>query len=202
MKKAFAVILSMLLICLSFAACGSKTGDETAEPQAEAEHSKVLFTMESGGTFTVELYPEYAPETVANFLSLVEAGEYDGTIFHRVVDGFMAQGGAFLPDGSQRTANSIKGEMSGNGFTQNTLKHERGVISMARIGGMYDSASNQFFICYDKADFLDGEYAAFGKVIDGMEVIDSFLSVQRTYGSDGAISAPVEPIIIEKAEVI
>lgn len=163
--------------------------------------SKVKFTMENGGEFIVELYPQYAPETVANFTKLVEEGFYDGLTFHRVVDGFMAQGGDPEGTGHGGSDEEIYGEFADNGFVQNTLSHQRGVISMARSTDP-NSASSQFFICYDDASFLDGSYAAFGKVIEGMEVVDSFLEIKRVYGSDGALSKPVDSIVIAKAEVI
>ena len=166
-----------------------------------SEHPQVKFTMENGGSFIMELYPEYAPRTVDNFVELVSEGFYDGLTFHRVVDDFMAQGGCPEGTGLGGSSMKIKGEFAINGFEQNTLSHTRGVVSMARSSS-YNSASSQFFICYSDATFLDGQYAAFGMVISGMEVVDSFLEVERTVGNDGAISKPVEPIVIEKAEVL
>ncbi len=164
--------------------------------------SKVKVTMENHGEFTIELYPEYAPATVANFLNLAGGGFYDGTIFHRVVDNFMAQGGDPEGTGMGGADKTIKGEFASNGFTQNTLSHKRGVISMAR-SMMPDSASSQFFICYsDDCSFLDGNYAAFGKVIEGMESVDSFLDEYRTYNSMGEKASPVEPIRIKNMTVI
>ena len=159
--------------------------------------------MENGGTFKIELYPEYAPKTVENFLKLVSEGFYDGLTFHRVVDDFMAQGGDPALSG-KKTADSIYGEFASNGFAQNTLHHDRGVISMARTN-MPDSASSQFFICYSDtyAGSLDGNYAAFGKVIEGMETVDDFLKVERTYnGFDTSPATPVTPIVIAHAEVV
>lgn len=164
--------------------------------------SKVKVTMENHGEFLIELYPEYAPATVANFLKLAGSGFYDGTIFHRVVDNFMAQGGDPEGTGCGGADETIKGEFAANGFTQNTLSHTRGVISMAR-SMMPDSASSQFFICYsDDCTFLDGNYAAFGKVIEGMESVDSFLDEYRTYNSMGEKASPVEPIRIKTMTVI
>ena len=164
--------------------------------------SKVKVTMENHGEFTIELYPEFAPATVANFLKLAGSGFYDGTIFHRVVDNFMAQGGDPEGTGMGGADETIKGEFAANGFTQNTLSHTRGVISMAR-SMMPDSASSQFFICYsDDCTFLDGNYAAFGKVIEGMESVDSFLDEYRTYNSMGEKASPVEPIRIKTMTVI
>ncbi|MBQ8014982.1 MAG: peptidylprolyl isomerase [Clostridia bacterium] len=180
---------------------------EDDAPEAEdteastKEHSQVKFTMANGGSFVVELYPEYAPKTVENFVSLVSEGFYDGLTFHRVVEDFMAQGGDPEGTGMGGSDKNIKGEFINNGFTQNTLSHTRGVISMARSSNP-NSASSQFFICYGDATFLDGDYAAFGMVTEGMEVVDSFLEIERTIGNDGALSSPVEPIVIEKAEVI
>ncbi len=168
---------------------------------SSAEHPQVKFTMENGGSFVMELYPEYAPQTVDNFIDLVSEGFYDGLTFHRVVDDFMAQGGCPEGTGNGGSSKKIKGEFAINGFEQNVLSHTRGVVSMARSSS-YNSASSQFFICYSDATFLDGQYAAFGMVIQGMEVVDSFLEVERTMGSDRAISRPVEPIVIEKAEVL
>lgn len=157
---------------------------------------KVKVTMENGGEYTIELYPEFAPATVANFLKLVNDGFYDGLTFHRVVDNFMAQGGDPEGTGMGGSAETIKGEFASNGFTQNTLSHERGVISMAR-SMMKDSASSQFFICYGDCSFLDGDYAAFGKVVEGMDVVDGFLGVERTFNSMGEFAAPKTPIRIE-----
>ncbi|MBE6774024.1 MAG: peptidylprolyl isomerase [Ruminococcaceae bacterium] len=198
MKRIFCVLLSVLTLCLCFTAC-SKNDADTTQPTS-TEHSKVKFTMDNGGEFVIELYPEYAPKTVANFLKLVGEGFYDGLTFHRVIEGFMAQGGEH-PQEATMDIMTIEGEFASNGFTQNTLKHERGVISMARTSEP-NSASTQFFICYDTAAHLDGDYAAFGKVIEGMEVIDGFLKIERTMGFDGQLSSPVEPITIKTAVVL
>ncbi len=161
---------------------------------------KVKMVMESGGEFVIELCPEQAPLTVENFLSLVRTGFYDGLTFHRVIDGFMAQGGD--PDGTGMggSKTNIKGEFIGNGV-QNTLSHTRGVISMARSQNP-NSASSQFFICYGDCSFLDGQYAAFGKVTEGMETVDAFLQVKRKMGMDGSASSPVIPIKIKTASII
>lgn len=136
---------------------------------------KVKFTMTDGQSFTIEVYPKVAPSTAENFLSLVDEGFYNGLTFHRVISGFMAQGGAFDPDNQANDpAKSIKGEFSSNGF-ENNLGHFRGVVSMARAKDP-NSASSQFFICYSRQPHLDGDYAAFGYVTEGMETVDSFLS--------------------------
>ena len=129
----------------------------------------VTIEMENGGVIKVELYPEIAPNTVNNFLSLVNKGFYDGLIFHRVIPGFMIQGGDPQGTGMGGPGYRIKGEFKHNGFSQNNLKHDRGVLSMAR-SMMPDTAGSQFFIMHDKAPHLDGEYAAFGKVVAGMDL--------------------------------
>ncbi len=162
---------------------------------------KVKVIMENGGEYIIELYPEYAPETVANFLKLVNDGFYNGLTFHRIVDGFMAQGGDPEGTGCGGSAETVKGEFSANGFTQNTLSHERGVISMARSMDM-NSASSQFFICYGDCSFLDGNYAAFGKVTDGMDVVDGFLGVDRTFNSMGEFASPKTPVRIKTMETM
>ena len=165
------------------------------------ENAKVLVKMENGGEFVIELYPEYAPQTVQNFVDLVTDGFYDGVGFHRVVEGFMAQGGDPEGTGMGGSGVEIPGEFASNGFEGNTLSHTRGVISMARSMNP-DSAPSQFFICYDDASFLDGQYAAFGKVVEGMDVVDGFLDVERTYNSLGELSSPVEPIVMESVTIV
>lgn len=139
-----------------------------------AQNPIVTIVMEGGGTMTAELYPEVAPNTVNNFIHLIKDGFYDGLIFHRVIPGFMIQGGCPQGTGTGGPGYSIKGEFSGNGVANN-LAHDRGVLSMARA--MHpDSAGSQFFIMVDQAPHLDGGYAAFGKVIEGMETADAIVS--------------------------
>ena len=152
--------------------------------------------------FVITLYPEYAPITVDNFEDLVSDGFYNGLTFHRVVEGFMAQGGDPKGDGTGGSDNKIKGEFSQNGVTTNTMSHQRGVVSMARSQS-FDSASSQFFICYGDCSFLDGQYAAFGKVDeDGMKVVDEFLEVEREVNASGELAVPKTPITIENAKII
>lgn len=139
----------------------------------------VTFEMEDGKVFKAELYPEVAPNTVNNFLSLVKKGFYDGVIFHRVIAGFMIQGGDPKGIGVGGPGYCIKGEFSANGV-KNDLKHQRGVLSMARTQ-VPDSAGSQFFVMHADADYLDGQYAAFGKVIEGMDVIDAIASVRTDF---------------------
>lgn len=140
----------------------------------------VTFEMENGKTFKAELYPEKAPNTVNNFLSLVNKGFYDGVIFHRVIEGFMIQGGDPKGTGMGGPGYHIKGEFSGNGYKANDLRHTRGVLSMARAMNP-DSAGSQFFVMHADADYLDGQYAAFGKVIEGMDTVDQIATVRTDY---------------------
>lgn len=136
----------------------------------------VVIEMENGKEITLELYPDKAPITVENFLKLVGEGFYDGLIFHRVIPGFMIQGGDPEGTGMGGSKDKIKGEFLANGV-KNDLKHTRGVISMARTA-MPNSASSQFFIMHEDAPHLDGQYAAFGKVIDGMDAVDEIAAVE------------------------
>ena len=137
----------------------------------------VVIEMENGDVMKGELYPEIAPETVANFEKLVNEGVYDGLTFHRVIPGFMIQGGCPLGNGTGGPGYGIKGEFSANGF-ENNLKHDRGVLSMARAMDP-DSAGSQFFIMVEKAPHLDGSYAAFGRIIEGMEAADTIVNQKR-----------------------
>jgi peptidyl-prolyl cis-trans isomerase B (cyclophilin B) len=140
----------------------------------------VTFEMENGKTFKAELYPDKAPNTVNNFLALVKSGFYDGVIFHRVIEGFMIQGGDPKGTGTGGPGYHIKGEFSGNGFKQNDLKHTRGVLSMARAMDP-NSAGSQFFVMHADAFYLDGQYAAFGKVIEGMDTVDGIATTKTDY---------------------
>ena len=155
----------------------------------------IKITMENGKAMTLELYPEIAPKTVENFESLVKKGFYNGLIFHRVIAGFMIQGGCPEGSGMGGPGYSIKGEFSSNGFN-NTLKHTRGVISMARAQDP-DSAGSQFFIMHADAPHLDGDYAAFGKLVDGFDVLDEIASVSTDW-----FDKPVKEQKIEKIEII
>ena len=142
-----------------------------------AQNPIVTIEMENGGKIAIELYPEIAPNTVNNFISLINKGFYDGLIFHRVIPGFMIQGGCPMGLGMGGPDYHIPGEFAMNGF-RNDLEHDRGVISMAR--SMHpDSAGSQFFIMVEKAPHLDGQYAAFGKVTEGMETADRIVSADR-----------------------
>ena len=154
----------------------------------------VRITMDSGKVIRLELYPETAPITVENFLDLVKKGFYNGLTFHRIISGFMIQGGDPDGNGMGGPGYSIKGEFKSNGV-DNPLKHEKGVISMARSMDP-NSAGSQFFIMHEAEPHLDGQYAAFGKVIEGLDVVDEIASVET-----GFQDAPVEKVIMEKVEV-
>ena len=158
-----------------------------ANRYAKVEQNPIAtIEMEDGGTIKLELYPKIAPESVENFIELAQKGFYDGLIFHRVIPKFMAQGGDPQGTGSGGPGYSIYGEFSANGYNQNTLKHERGVLSMAR-SEEYNSAGSQFFIMVDNASYLDGAYAAFGRVLEGMDVVDQVVNsevIRRDYDDD------------------
>ncbi len=155
----------------------------------------IQIEMQDGGIIKAELYPDVAPITVENFVKLINENFFDGLVFHRVIEGFMIQGGGFDAVGNHKDAESIKGEFNANGVT-NTLKHERGVLSMART--MFpNSASSQFFIMHKAAPHLDGQYAAFGKVTDGMDVVDAIATCQTSYDDK-----PVVPQIIKTIKMI
>ena len=184
--KFLALSISAALLVGTLAACGSKK-DSASKSSGD-------------NSFVITLYPDVAPITCENFEKLVKDGFYDGLKFHRVVEDFMAQGGDPKGDGTGGSTDTIKGEFSQNGV-ENALSHTRGVVSMARSNDP-DSASSQFFICYGDESFLDGQYAAFGKVTEGMDVVDSFVKVERSMGSDGAVSSPNTDIIMENVKMI
>lgn len=204
-SRAFYVAFGLLvLVSIVLAGCGTSTDDKKttgkeAEEQVDyapdvKEKPVVTITMENGKKIVVELDPAAAPNTVANFISLVEDGFYDGLTFHRVIPGFMIQGGDPAGNGLGGPDYTIKGEFTSNGF-ENNLKHERGVISMARAEDP-DSASSQFFIMVEEASHLDEKYAAFGKVIEGMETVDAIVAVERD-----ASDKPLEDQKMKKVEV-
>ena len=155
----------------------------------------VTIEMENGGIIKAELYPAKAPNTVNNFISLINHGFYDGVIFHRVIEGFMIQGGDPQGIGIGGPGYSIKGEFARNGFKTNDLKHERGVLSMAR-SMLPNSAGSQFFIMHQDSPHLDGDYAAFGKVIEGMDVVDAIATT-----STDASDRPLDDQVMKKVTV-
>ena len=154
----------------------------------------VTITMEDGGVIKAELYPEVAPNTVRNFVSLASKGFYDGVVFHRVIPGFMIQGGDPKGVGSGGPGYCIKGEFRANGF-KNELLHSRGVLSMARAMDP-NSAGSQFFIMVENAPHLDGQYASFGMVLEGMDVCDKIVSVRRNY-----MDKPIQPQVMKTVTV-
>lgn len=189
------------IIALAMAAALGLCMASCGEADSSGSSSQAKSGLEKTGKFVITLYPEYAPISCENFEKLVSDGFYDGLTFHRVVDGFMAQGGSANGDGTGGSGTSIKGEFSANGV-KNDLSHKRGIVSMARAEDM-DSASSQFFICYDDvSSILDGKYAAFGEVTEGMDVIDEFLKCERKVNSLNEIATPVYPITIDKAVML
>lgn len=159
-----------------------------------AENVNVKITMQGGGVIELELYPDVAPITVANFKELVESSFYNGLTFHRIIKGFMIQGGDPLGNGMGGSDKNIKGEFMMNGVN-NPLKHTRGVISMARAQHP-DSASSQFFIMHEDATHLDGQYAAFGKVISGMEAVDEIADIPTDYNDRPKIAVRMRKVYL------
>ncbi|MCL2527135.1 MAG: peptidylprolyl isomerase [Defluviitaleaceae bacterium] len=159
----------------------------------------ITIEMESGGIIKAELYPEIAPNTVNNFVSLVKQGYYNGLIFHRVIPGFMIQGGCPKGEGSGGPGYSIHGEFKGNGF-ENNLKHEPGVMSMARSASP-NSAGSQFFIMHNAYPSLDGQYAAFGKVTQGLEVVDAIVNVKRNRSDKPDVPQKMKSVTVDTGGV-
>jgi peptidyl-prolyl cis-trans isomerase B (cyclophilin B) len=187
-----ALFASMLIVTVG---CSNTTGDTTDTITSSGEKPQVRITMEDGGTILLELDPQAAPQTVENFLSLADEGFYNGLTFHRIIPGFMIQGGDPNGTGTGGSSKTIKGEFSSNGV-DNPISHKRGVVSMARSQAP-DSASSQFFITSADATNLDGDYAAFGYVLEGMDVVDQISAVE-TDASD----KPLTPVIIRSVEVV
>lgn len=189
----FLVLAALTAALLVFPACGDKPDTST---------HRVAIEVQDFGTIELELYPTKAPITVANFEKLVKEGFYDGLTFHRIVKDFMIQGGDPKGDGSGGSDKTIKGEFSQNGFTRNDIKHERGVISMARSSSSNDSASSQFFIVHKDSFSLDGNYAAFGRVTSGMDVVDAIANVKVKDNGSGETSTPAKPVVITRMYMI
>lgn len=193
MKQKIILFVLMLAAVFTFSACRSNTNEETNQNSNEVKEEQkvnIKIEMQDGGVIKAELYPEVAHITVANFEKLINEKFFDGLIFHRVIEGFMIQGGGYDTNYQHKEAESIKGEFSSNGV-ENNLKHTRGVLSMARTS-VKDSASSQFFIMHQDAPHLDGEYAAFGKVTEGMDVVDKIAATQTD-----AQDVPVTPQVIK-----
>lgn len=160
-----------------------------------AQNPIVTITMENGDVMRAELYPDIAPNTVHNFIHLIQKGFYDGTIFHRVINGFMLQGGDPEGTGTGGPDYSIRGEFSSNGF-ENNLKHTPGVLSMARTM-MPDSAGSQFFIMHKTSPHLDGEYAAFGKIIEGMDVVNKIAETETDFSDRPLADQRMKTVTVE-----
>ncbi len=215
MKKKFSFLLVLAVLVMGLSACGSSKSDTTSETKAtkapkatetaEAtkkpeskttdtkgkHHAKIK--VKDYGTIEVELDGDTAPITVANFVKLVNEKFYDGLTFHRIISGFMIQGGDPLGNGTGGSDETIKGEFSSNGV-ENNISHKRGVISMARSSDP-DSASSQFFIMHQDSTYLDGEYAAFGKVTKGMKVVDKICEDATPTDGNGTIEKADQPVI-------
>ena len=199
MKKILMIVLAACLL-LSMTACAE---NNTKQGGTTSTTTVVSLDMEAAyyadieiaeyGTVTVELYSSAAPATVANFVSLAESGFYDGLTFHRIISGFMMQGGDPKGNGTGGSDTKIVGEFAANGH-ENPIAHERGVISMARSRD-YNSASSQFFIMHADASHLDGQYAAFGKVTEGMDVVDAVCAAAEPTDNNGSIAKDAQPVI-------
>ncbi len=211
-KKILSVLLCGALAALMLAGCGNdketdtaeseQTTEETdAESEEETEDSTETLTgkinaeidVKDYGVIKLELDADTAPITVTNFVNLAKSGFYDGLTFHRIISGFMIQGGDPLGNGTGGSENTIKGEFSNNGV-ENNISHVRGTISMARSTD-YDSASSQFFIVHEDSTFLDGDYAAFGTVTEGMEVVDAICEAVTVEDDNGTVAAENQPVI-------
>ncbi|RNC29096.1 MAG: putative peptidyl-prolyl cis-trans isomerase [Candidatus Dichloromethanomonas elyunquensis] len=196
----FLTIFSMFFVTVT--GCSAKKPIDN--PPANATHPVVQIEMQDGGKIVLELYPEYAPQTVQNFVSLAQSGFYNGLKFHRIMKGFMIQGGDPKGNGTGGSGKTIKGEFADNGFTQNTLKHAKGVISMAR-SSRFDSASSQFFIMDGDNSYLDGKYAAFGKLIEGESTLDKIADTPvepNPNSPQRELSLPKIDVIVKEIKVL
>lgn len=195
MKKLFKFSMVMLL-ALTLAGCGNKDDDndkKTASTDLLSGNYRVEIDVKDYGIIKVELQADEAPITVTNFVKLVKEGFYDGLTFHRIIDGFMIQGGDPKGNGTGGSDETIKGEFSSNGV-ENPLKHTRGAISMARSQDN-DSASSQFFIVHQTTSSLDGNYAVFGYVYEGMDVVDKIATTVQVTDTNGTVASENQPVI-------
>ncbi|MCE5235037.1 MAG: peptidylprolyl isomerase [Eubacteriales bacterium] len=226
MRRLFCITLCLLFAAAFLPGCSLKGGEDgtapasSATPAQSAEATfpafpsppapapsagpgkvmKATIVVKDFGAIELELYPDLAPETVKNFVSLARAGFYDGLIFHRVIPGFMVQGGDPLGDGTGGPGYFITGEFAANGF-ENPISHERGVISMARRQRPYNSAGSQFFIMHQDYTGLDGEYAAFGRVTSGIEVVDLIAAVETDKDDKPLADVVIESITVDGPEL-
>lgn len=189
-----AILCAVLLLSVLSGCAGQKNNTPSGSPDVHATHYAEI-VVKDYGTITVALDRSIAPETVDNFVSLAQSVFYNGLTFHRIMSGFMIQGGDPNGDGTGGSEKTIKGEFRANGF-ENNLKHTRGVISMARKSKPYDSASSQFFIMHTDYPSLDGLYAAFGCVTEGMEVVDKICADAKPVDNNGTIPAAQQPVIV------
>jgi len=216
MKKTFFAVLLLISLTLSLVGCnhtfttsgqGTGTSGGNTDTNDNAETMELLkgtvyveIEMEDGGKIKLALYADIAPITVTNFVNLANEKFYDGLTFHRIYKGFMIQGGCPQGNGYGGSDKNIKGEFAANGVP-NSISHKRGVISMARSNNP-NSASSQFFICHADSEFLDGSYAAFGEVIEGMDVVDQIADTPVTYSFSGEKTFPVVPVVIKTVRVV
>lgn len=187
------IIIAIILVAAAAVALIRFTAPKEQRAVSTEPTDYVEINIENYGTVTAELYGSIAPITVENFLKLTDEGFYDGLTFHRIISGFMIQGGDPMGNGMGGSDEKIKGEFQANGV-ENNLSHTRGVLSMAR-SQMYDSASSQFFIMHADADYLDGQYAAFGRVLSGIEVVDAICESTPVTDGNGSVAAENQPVI-------
>lgn len=200
MRKVRMLVAVVMMLIVVLAGCGQQMKDsETNTEELLSGKHYVEIAVKDYGTISLELDADSAPITVTNFIHLAKEGFYDGLTFHRIIDGFMMQGGDPNGDGTGGSDKTIKGEFSDNGV-DNLIQHKRGVISMARSQDM-DSASSQFFIMHQDAHSLDGQYAAFGHVTDGMEIVDKICEKTRVLDNNGTV-APEDQPVIESIKVL
>lgn len=190
-----AIICLALLVGGAYLLFGRGGNEEATDPNLLTGTHKVEIDIANYGTIKAELYADVAPITVTNFVNLAKEGFYNGLTFHRIITNFMIQGGDPLGNGMGGSETKIKGEFSANGV-ENTLKHTRGVISMARSSA-YDSASSQFFIVHQDSTYLDGQYAAFGKVTEGIEIVDAICADTPVTDGNGSVAKENQPVIKE-----
>ena len=193
MKRILALMLCLSLFLLCGCAKKQETAAKTAEETLLTGNVKIEIEVKDYGTITAELYADIAPITVTNFVKLAKSGFYNGLTFHRIISGFMIQGGDPLGNGTGGSSEKIKGEFSQNGV-ENKLSHTRGVLSMARSSA-FNSASSQFFIMHKDALYLDGQYAAFGMVTSGMEIVDAICANTPVTDGNGTVKKENQPVI-------
>ena len=192
-KKILPILLSFLLI-IFVSGCGEETDNSKLKEDKITGTHHATITVEKFGEIEIELYGDKAPITVKNFMDLANDGFYDGLTFHRIIENFMIQGGCPKGDGTGDSGQNIKGEFANNGV-DNDISHVRGVISMARGGYDNNSGSCQFFIVHQDSPHLDGDYAAFGKVTKGMDVVDKIATETEVYGGNGEVMSYHQPVI-------